>query len=99
MAGHDECARGGVAGAGVDAKGPGAGGVVGGANALHVLNGPLGALSHHGLAAGRSSEGRGDGQEGSQEDLSELHVGDVVRWKRDVKARLLIVRVTRMELR
>lgn len=70
---HDIGAGSGITGAGVDAKGPGAGGVCGVTDTLGVLDGPLGAGSHHGLAGGGSSKGRGGQEAGSEEELGELH--------------------------
>lgn len=73
---HDVGASGGITGAGVDAKGPSAGGVFGVADTLGVLKGPLGAGGHHGLGRGGGSEGRSTEARG-EEKLGELH-GELV---------------------
>lgn len=59
---HDVGAGSGIAGAGVDAESPGAGGVFIVADTLSVLEGPLGAIGHHGLS--RSVRGGGEGRGG-----------------------------------
>lgn len=74
---HDKFAGRGVAGARVDAEGPGTGGIVGGADALHALDGPFGAVGHHGDGG---SEDSGGGAEGGQEELGELHGCGLVWW-------------------
>lgn len=76
---HDKLAGRGVAGAWVDAEGPGAGGIVGGADALHALDGPFGAVGHHG---DRRGEDGGRGAEGRQEELGELHGCGWVSWEK-----------------
>jgi hypothetical protein len=71
---HDVGAGSGSAGTRVDTEGPGAGGVGVVADTLGVLDGPLGAGSHHGLAFGDGgSEGRRGEEAGCEEDVGELH--------------------------
>lgn len=64
-----------IAGAGVNAESPGAGGVFVVADTLGVLEGPLGAVGHHRLSGSvrRGSEGRGGQEASSKEELGELH--------------------------
>jgi hypothetical protein len=47
------------------------------------LDSPLRAGGHHGDSGNGSSEDRGSGEEGSQEELRELHGGDLFasEWK------------------
>jgi len=64
----------------LDAEVPGAGSVVLVADALKVADSPLGTGSHHGLAglSRGGNDGRG-GEEGGEEDLSDLHCDDLDR--------------------
>lgn len=75
---HDIGARSSGGSADLDAESPGALGVTGVAGALHVLDGPLGTVRHHGLAGSRGShDGRGGEEGGRKDNLSDLHDCDV----------------------
>lgn len=73
---NDVCAGLGGPGANLDTEVPGAGGVGTVADTLEVADGPLGTGGHHVLASlGRGGHDRGGGDEGGEEDLSDLHYG------------------------
>lgn len=66
----------GSSGADLDAEVPGAGSIGGVASALHIADGPLRAGGHHGLAGlGRGGHDSRGGDEGGEENLSDLHYG------------------------
>lgn len=77
----DVGAAGGSAGAGVDLEVPGAGLVGGVTLAVEALEGPLGALGHHGdglASRGGSREDGGGREDGGEESGGELHVGGLL---------------------